>query len=161
MGMERKVYIETSVVGYYAGRASRDVVVAGHQQSTHDFWPLLSEGLLPYVSALVVKEAGKGDPELARKRLDAISAFSVLATTPEAERLAQDILDGCGIPAEYPEDALHVAVAAIGGMEFIVTWNFAHINNPFTKMMIRQAIENGGYECPEIVSPDAFLGDET
>jgi len=84
----------------------------------------------------------------------------VLATTPEAERLAQDILDGRGIPAEYPEDALHIAVAAVGGMEFIVTWNFAHLNNPFTKTMIRQAVENAGYECPEIVSPDAFLGGE-
>jgi len=159
--MERKVYIETSVVSYYTGRASRDVVVAGHQQSTQDFWPLLSEELLPYVSALVVKEAGQGDPVLARKRLDAIAAFPVLAATVEAERLAQAILKGHGIPEEYPEDALHIAVAAVAGMDFIVTWNFAHLNNPFTKMMIRQAVENAGYECPEIVSPDAFLGEES
>ena len=159
--MKRKVYVETSVVGYYTGRASRDVVIAGHQQATQDFWPLLSQDLWPHISALVVKEAGKGDPDLARKRLDAIRSFPVLATTPEAERLAQGILDGHGIPAQYPEDALHIAVAAIGGMEFVVTWNFSHINNPFTKMMIRQAVENAGYECPEIVSPDAFLGEET
>ena len=158
--MNRKIYIETSVVSYYTGRSSRDVVIAGHQQSTQDFWQLLSQEFLPHVSALVVKEAGKGDPDMARKRLDTISSFPVLASTPGAERLAQDILDTRGIPAEYPEDALHIAIAAIGGMEFIVTWNFAHINNPFTKMMIRQAVENAGYECPEIVSPDAFLGDE-
>jgi len=164
--MKRKVYIETSVVSYYTGRASRDVVVAGHQQSTQDFWTKisgaeLSENLLPYVSALVLKEASKGDPEQARKRLDAIRPFSVIRTVPEAEHLAQDIVDGHGIPAEYPEDALHIAVAAVGGMEFIVTWNFAHMNNPFTKMMIRQTVENAGFECPEIVSPEAFLKDET
>jgi len=161
VGMERKVYIETSVVSYYTGRASRDVVVAGHQQATRDFWALLTQGLLPHVSALVVREAGKGDPELARKRLDAIGTFPVLATTPDAERLAQGIVDAQGIPAECPEDALHIAVAATGGMDFVVTWNFAHINNPFTKMMVRHAVESAGYECPEIVSPDAFLGDET
>jgi len=160
-GMSRKVYIETSVVSYYTGRASRDVVIAGHQQSTQAFWARLSGRLSPYVSALVLQEASKGDPEQARKRLDAIRPFSVIRTTPEAERLAQDIMDGHGIPAEYPEDALHIAVAAIGGMEFLVTWNFAHINNPFTKMMIRQTVENAGYECPEIVSPEAFLEDET
>jgi len=160
MGMETKVYIETSVVSYYTGRASRDVVIAGHQQATQDFWTLLLQNLSPYISALVIKEAGKGDPDLARKRLDAISSFSVLATTPEAERLARDILDARGVPAEYPEDALHIAIAAIGGMGFIATWNFSHINNPFTKMMIRQSVENAGFECPEIVSPDAFLGDE-
>jgi hypothetical protein len=158
--MKRKVYIETSVVSYYTSRASRDVVIAGHQQSTQQFWHLLSSNLFANVSALVLQEAGRGDAEMARKRLDAISSFSVLATTIEVEQLAQNILGAGGVPDEFPEDALHIAIAAIGGMEFIVTWNFAHINNPFTKMMIRQAVENTGYECPEIVSPDAFLGDE-
>ncbi|HIJ64816.1 MAG TPA: hypothetical protein HPP77_02610, partial [Candidatus Hydrogenedentes bacterium] len=103
--MKPKVYVETSVVSYYTGRASRDVVIAGHQQSTQDFWPLLSGELLPHVSALVVREAGEGDPVEAQKRLDAIDSFSVLRTTSEAERLAQDIMDGHGVPAEYPEDA--------------------------------------------------------
>jgi predicted nucleic acid-binding protein len=159
--MKSKVYIETSVVSYYAGRASRDVVIAGRQQSTLDFWPLLANELSPFVSALVVKEAGKGNSELAKCRLDAIQSFPVLRTTPEAERLAQTLLDARAIPVEYPEDALHIAVAAIAGMDFIVTWNFAHINNPFTRMMIRHAVENAGYECPEVVSPDAFLGGET
>lgn len=158
--MKQKVYIESSVVSYYTGRASRDVVLAGHQQSTQDFWALLGRNLVPHVSGLVVKEVGKGDSEMARKRLDAIGSFPVLATTPEAEELAGAILAARGVPAECPEDALHIAVAAVGGMEFLVTWNFAHINNPFTKMMIRQAVENAGYECPEIVSPDAFLGGE-
>jgi hypothetical protein len=154
--MKSKVYIETSVVSYYAGRGSRDVVIAGRQQSTLGFWRLLGSELSPFVSALVVKEAGKGDPEVAKCRLDVIHAFPVLRTTPEAEQLAQAILDARAVPAEYPEDALHIA-----GMDFIVTWNFAHINNPFTKMMIRHAVENTRHECPEIVSPDAFLGDQT
>lgn len=158
--MSSKVYIETSVVSYYAARPSRDVVMAGHQQSTQDFWELLSGRLSPYVSALVLHEAGKGDPAVARKRLDAIKSFPVISTTTEAERLAQDIMDGHGVPREYPEDALHIGIAAAAGIDFIVTWNFAHMNNPFTKMMIRQAVENAGYECPEIVSPEAFLGEE-
>lgn len=159
--MKPKVYIETSVVSYYTGRGSRDVVIAGHQQSTQDFWPFLGSELAPYVSALVIKEAGKGNSVLAKNRLDAIRSFPVLRTTSEAEQLAQRIIDGRGIPAEYPEDALHIAIAAMAGMDFVVTWNFSHLNNPFTKVMIRQAVENEGYECPEIVSPDAFLGDET
>jgi hypothetical protein len=159
--MKTKVYIETSVVSYYAGQTSRDIVVAGHQQSTQDFWAKLSAELEPFISALVLQEAAKGDPEQAQRRNGAIHSFSVLRITPEAQRLAKDIMEGRGIPAEYPEDALHIAVAAVGGMDFVVTWNFAHINNPFTKLMIRQAVENAGYECPEIVSPEAFLGDET
>ena len=59
--MEQKIYIETSVVSYYTGRASRDVVIAGHQQVTQDFWMLLSSDLSPYISALVVDESGMAE----------------------------------------------------------------------------------------------------
>jgi len=156
-----KVYLETSTVSYYTGRGSRDVILAARQQSTQEFWALLGIELSPFVSAIVVQEAGKGDPTQVRGRLDAIRSFRILQTTAEAEALAQAILDGHGVPAEYPEDALHIAIAAVAGTDFLVTWNFAHINNPFTKMTIRQSVENAGYVCPEVVSPDAFLGEKT
>lgn len=158
--MKPKAYIETSVISYFTGRGSRDVVIAGRQQSTREFWALLGAELSPHVSALVIKEASQGDAVLAQNRLEVVQDFPVLRTTPEAEHLAQRIMDGRGVPRECPEDALHIAVAAAAGIDFIVTWNFAHINNAFTKMMIRQAVENEGYECPEILSPDAFLGED-
>ncbi len=158
--MGAKVYIETSVVSYFTARPSRDVVIAGHQQATHDFWSRLGRDFEPLVSAIVLAESGRGKAELAEERLAAVGGFPVIRTTPAAEALARQIIDGGGIPAEYPEDALHVALAALAGVDFLVTWNFAHINNPFTRMMIRQIVQNEGYVCPEIVSPDELLGDE-
>ena len=158
--MGTKVYIETSVVSYYTARPSRDVVMVGHQQATQDFWARLGSDFEPFVSVLVMDESGEGNPEEAEKRLQAIRSFRAIRITPEAENLAQQIIAGKGVPAEYPEDALHIALAAMGGIDFLVTWNFAHINNPFTRMMIRQIVENEGYVCPEIVSPDELLGDE-
>jgi hypothetical protein len=155
-----KVYIETSVVSYFAARPSRDVVIAGHQQATHDFWAQIGRDFEPFVSALVVAEAEKGNAEQAAQRLQAIESFHVIRITPDAERLADRIIARGGIPKEYPEDALHVALAALGGVDFLATWNFSHINNPFTRMMIRQIVQNEGYICPEIASPDELLGDE-
>jgi len=61
------------------------------------------------------------------------------------------------VPGEYPEDAMHIAIAAVNGIDILLTWNFAHINNPFKKMLIRQAVENAGYQCPEICSPDELM----
>ena len=159
--MGTKVYVETSVVSYYTARPSRDVVVAGHQQATHDFWERLGNDFEPFVSAVVIVESEKGDAEQAGKRLNAIGSFSAFNITNDAETLANRIIDSGAIPSEYPEDALHIALAAIGGVDFLVTWNFSHINNPFTRMMIRQIVENEGYNCPEIVSPDELLGEET
>ena len=158
--MKAKVYIETSVVSYHVARRSRDIVIAGHQEVTQEFWNHLGTDFEPCVSALVLAECGQGETEQAKRRLQAIGTFRVIQITPEAETLARRIIAGGGIPKEYPEDALHVALATMAGVEFLSTWNFTHINNPFTRMMIRQIVQNEGYVCPEIVSPDELLGEE-
>jgi hypothetical protein len=109
------------------------------------------------VSILVREEASKGEDEQASLRLQAIAAFTILEADETARDLASKIVEGHGIPEEYPEDALHVAIAAVNGMDALVTWNFAHLNNPFTRTIVRQIVEDAGYECPEICSPDELL----
>ena len=83
--------------------------------------------------------------------------LQMLDIDDEARTLAQKIITGKGVPREYPEDALHIAVAAVNGIEVIITWNYGHLNNPFTRMMVRRIVENEGYWCPEICSPEELL----
>lgn len=75
----------------------------------------------------------------------------------DAQTLAEKIIAGHGLPEEYPEDALHIAIAAVNGMDVLITWNFAHFNNPFTRMKVRKIVEHAGYACPEICSPEELL----
>jgi len=138
-------------------KPSRDIMVAGHQDATRTLWPELSARHETYVSALVFEEAKRGDPDQAQIRLAAIKPFPMLDIDDEARSLAEKIILGRAVPAEYPEDALHIAVAAVNGIEVIITWNFAHLNNPFTHIMVRQIVEGEGYECPEICSPEELL----
>lgn len=155
--MKKRIYVETTVVSYFTARPSRDLMVAGHQEATRELWPKLAARYEAYVSALVFEEAGRGDPDQARMRLAAIEGFPMLDIDDEARTLAEKIIAGGGIPAEYPEDALHIAVAAVNGIEVLITWNFAHLNNPFTRQMVRRILEGVGYECPEICSPEELL----
>lgn len=155
--MAKRVYIETSVAGYFTARPSRDIVVAGHQEATRTLWPKFGTEYEAYISALVYQEAGRGDPDQARARLVALRPFHMLDIDEEARLLAEKIIAGGGVPGEFPEDALHVAVAAVNGLDVIVTWNFAHLNNPFTRTLVRRIVENEGYLCPEICSPDELL----
>jgi predicted nucleic acid-binding protein len=155
--MKKQVYIETTVVSYFAARPSRDIIIAGHQEATRDLWPVLATKYETYISALSYEEARKGDPDQARMRLEAIKPFPMLDIDDEARTLAAKIIDGRGIPPDYPEDALHIAVAAVNGIEVVITWNFAHLNNPFTRKAIRRIVENEGYACPEISSPEELL----
>jgi predicted nucleic acid-binding protein len=156
--MKHTLYIETSVVSYLAARPSRDLLIAARQEATAELWSkLLSSALTGYVSPLVHQEAQRGDQEQARKRLDALSSLAVLEIDQEAQTLAEQILSAQAVPAEYPDDALHMAVAAVNGMDVLVTWNFAHLNNPTARMRIRQIVEDNGYRCPEVCSPEELL----
>jgi len=157
----QKVYIETSVVSYFVGEISKNIIIAGHQASTKDFWGKLNIEIEPIISALVIKEASQGDKEKAESRIKAIEGFTVIDISIQAEDLADLLLEKNGIPKEFPEDALHVAIAAVEKIDFIATWNFKHINNPFTKNKIKQIIEDAGFSCPVLASPEELLGEDS
>lgn len=151
--MKPKIYIETSVVSYYANRPSRDLVTAARQQVTREWWEEILQHFQPYVSVPVIEEAGGGNSNEAEKRLEALKGLPILKISDEVESLAYALLDG-PMPGNYVEDALHIALAAVNGMDFLLTWNFHHINNALMKKQIIRIIETHGYECPVICSPE-------
>lgn len=157
--MKRRIYIETTVISYLTARPSRDLVLAGRQEITREYWPRLIQEFDVFISLLVLQEAERGDPEAVRKRLDIVADLPVLDVTVEVDRLSQKLIQARAIPTECSEDAIHVAVAAMNGIDFLITWNFAHLNNAFTRSMIRDVIEEAGFDCPEICSPDEIFGE--
>src|SRR5256885_13055657 len=108
----QRIYIETTFVSYLAARASRDVVMAGHQQVTHEWWDTRRANYELCVSQLVLDEAGAGDAEAARERIFMLRPMLVLETTADALELAKELLKAGALPAKAADDALHIAVAA-------------------------------------------------
>jgi hypothetical protein len=82
------VYIETTIPSYLAARASRDIVVAGHQQIMHDWWQHHKKRFDLFISEAVVQEAAKGDPEVAERRMRYIADIPLLPITGEIMALA-------------------------------------------------------------------------
>ena len=158
--MASLVYVETSVISYYAARPSRDIITAARQTITQEWWDEARGRFEIYISVLVVEEAKAGDPDAAQRRLAAISGLPILEINDAAEELAKRLVDGGLIPETSAEDALHIALATVHGMDFLLTWNFRHINNAEVKAHIRAAIEAVGYECPVICSPEELGGIE-
>jgi predicted nucleic acid-binding protein len=157
--MKQKIYIETSVISYLVASPSKNLVVAAHQASTTDLWKNINKFDV-FISDLVIQEASRGDEGQSLNRLNIMEKFPVLKVDDEAKELARALLTGNAIPEKCPEDALHISVAAVNGIDVIVTWNFKHINNPFTRKMIRNIIESRGIVCPEICSPEELTGDD-
>src|ERR1039458_3299547 len=127
--MKSRLYLETTIPSYLTSRPSRDLIIAGHQQVTIEWWENRRETFQLYISQLVVDEAGAGDPVAALKRLKVLQGLSLLDITPEVAELASSILASGKIPRKAATDAAHIAIAAVHGMDFLVTWNCLHIAN--------------------------------
>jgi hypothetical protein len=155
---KKKAYLETSIVSYCTARPNRDLIITARQEITHELWPILQKKYDLYVSALVIQEASRGDKDAANTRLQAISHIPVLEITEKVRIVAQKLMKEKAVSPEFEEDALHIAVASVNGMDFLLTWNFSHINNALKKSKIINAIENLGFIPPEICSPEELLG---
>ena len=151
--MPASVYIESSVISYLTARPSRDVVTAARQAITLDWWQNQRHRYEVYISALVEEEISSGDPIAAEQRIQAVSSIPSVAISPEAQVIAASLIATKSIPANCVEDAMHIAIAASQGTEYLLTWNFKHINNAETKSLIAKAREASGYICPPFSAP--------
>lgn len=152
-----KVYVETSVVSYLTAWASRDVVVAGHQQVTRDWWKSSHDRFEVLASELVVQEASVGDPDAARDRLAVLNSLTLLEITETARDLARQLVVAAAIPAKAAEDALHLAIAATNGVEYLATWNCRHLANATMRERIEAVCRAAGYQPPTICTPEELL----
>jgi hypothetical protein len=92
------VYIETSIISYLAGRASRDLLLAACQQVTRDWWQDHRARYELFASQLVVAEAAAGDPELAKKLLAYLEGIPELQVTTEVGDLARALVTEGAFP---------------------------------------------------------------
>ena len=156
--MQPAVYLETSVVSYLAARVSRDLTVASHQQISQDWWELRGQWSL-YVSALVHREAGAGDSDAALRRTALLEGIPLLELSDVVLDLAKLLLVGAALPPNAEEDALHIALAAVNGIDFLLTWNCKHIANAVKRPVIEAVCRHAGCEPPIICTPEELLGD--
>jgi predicted nucleic acid-binding protein len=150
--MKPSLYLETSIVSYLTARPSHDLIRAAHQQITRDWWETRFSFDL-YISQFVLDEAQAGHPEAAGRRLAALREASFLELTPETGRLAREILSQGGMPAKAYIDAIHVALAAGHGLDYLLTWNCTHIANATMRGKIENICRASGFEPPVICTP--------
>ena len=155
--MRAKLYVETSVISYLTARPSRDVISLGHQQLTREWWDRANLEFDLYTSRLVVAEAQLGDPAAAAARLVVLEPIMLLAETPESRTLAKRLLAVGGLPTKAASDALHIAIATVHGMDYLITWNCKHIANAVIFRSIERACREHGYEPPVLCTPDELM----
>ncbi len=153
------VYIETSIVSYLTARDSPSLVGAARQLLTRKWWNSRNKFRL-FVSDVVLRECRAGDPIAAARRLDSLHGLPSLATTEQCADIAESLIKLKILPLKAAEDALHIAVATVHGMDILLSWNCKHIANPIVQSEIANYLKTIGLLLPFICTPEELLGEE-
>ncbi len=106
----------------------------------------------------MLAEARAGDPEAAQRRLAVLERLPLLDVTDAAIALAATLITGQALPAQATQDALHLALACVHGMEYLLTWNCTHLANARLRSRIEQVCREAGYVPPIICTPEELEG---
>lgn len=151
--MKRSVYIETSVASYLTARPSRDLVVAAHQELTAEWWARDRQRFDLYISGLCWKRRPEEMRQQPQSDCRSWRGSQSLASTSALWSLRKLI------PQKALEDALHVAIATVEGMDFLLTWNCRHIANAEIMRRLEAACLELGYRMPLLCTPEQLVGD--
>jgi predicted nucleic acid-binding protein len=157
--MSETVYIETSIIGYLTARTSNNLILMANVEATRDWWDTRRTQFDLYISQTVLDESAQGDTEIASRRLEILSDFSLLAVNEAVQYLAMQFLTKSNLPPKAADDALHIAVATVYGLDYLLTWNCKHIANAQIQKKLAQISFRAGYELPTICTPYELMGD--
>ena len=151
--MKPRVYIETTIFSYLTAWRSPLLVMAAHQEATRQWWGEQREHFDIFVSEAVIEEAAVGDSDAAKRRLAAIAGIPELDISDDARDLAKALLEDGDLPHKAGVDALHIAVATVHGMDYLLTWNCRHIANATLQNALKKTCEACGYVLPVLCTP--------
>lgn len=151
--MKPSVYIETTIPSLLSGRTSRDLQIAAQQEATQQWWESRRSSFALYASQEVLLEASRGNQELSALCLRALDECIILPAIPEAAELAERILLKGIIPKKCPSDAVHIAMAVVHGLDFLLTWNCRHIHNAMNERRLEAVCREAGFVLPVLCTP--------
>nr|VFK55930.1 MAG: hypothetical protein BECKTUN1418E_GA0071001_10351 [Candidatus Kentron sp. TUN] len=181
--MKETVYVETSVLSYLTVRSSNDLRAMANQNTTTEWWETRRPNYSVFASDLVISEASRGHPEASRRRLAAIADLPLLqgigktkilenrcvyrkltpcqpwreaptcSISENVRALTKALIESHALPEKAEADAYHVAIAAVNGVAYLLTWNCTHIANARTRPKIETTCRIFGYEPPVICTP--------
>jgi hypothetical protein len=112
-----------------------------------------------FSSQFVIQESSAGDAAVAQTRLQLLSDISLVQVNVDCASLARALVERGPIPEKAAVDALHIAIATVHGMDYLLTWNCKHIANAEMQTAVKRICRSAGYEPPVICTPEELSGD--
>ena len=79
-----------------------------------------------------------------------------LSITKKTLELAAKLVELHAVPPEKPGDAAQMAVCAAHGIDYLLSWNYAHLVNPIAQKQLESICANLSMRPPLLVSPESI-----
>jgi predicted nucleic acid-binding protein len=154
--MKQSLYLETSVVGAYLDNGEpfrRDLTIRWWERELSEYRAV--------VSPLVLRELERVPEPHRTGYLKLIAPLEQVELSDEATILADGYVARGIFHRKYLGDALHVALASVHKIDYLVTWNFGHLANVRRQARIRLFNTAAGFFVPMIVTPEFLVSEAT
>jgi hypothetical protein len=103
---------------------------------------------VPYISTVVLQEIALAGASAATRVVREINRLApeLLEPSEASEGLADAYLRAGVIPAKKRDDARHVAVATVAGLDIVVSWNHRHLSNERKRALFNAVNSLEGYD---------------
>lgn len=150
--MKQSLYLETSVIGAYLDNGEpfrRDLTIRWWEHELHEY--------RPFITPLVTRELERVSEPHRTGYLNLIKPLDHLEMVDEAAILAEGYISRGIFSRKYIADALHVALASVHKIDYLVTWNFGHLASVRKQARIRLFNTAAGFFVPMIVTPEFLV----
>lgn len=154
--MKQSIYLETSVIGAYLDNGEpfrRDLTIRWWEHEMSEYRAV--------ISPLVVRELERVPEPHGSAYLKLIKNLPTVELADEAAILADGYISRGIFHRKYIADALHVAIASVNKIDYLVTWNFGHLANVRRQARIKLFNTAAGFFVPMIVTPEFLVSEAT
>jgi hypothetical protein len=155
--MKPSLYIETTIPSFIVGGISPNLVTAGHQLATRQWWEERRFDFRLFISSLVEEEIAEGNATYAKQRLALVADLTRLVVAPEAAKLSDYFFHYLQLPIAAAPDAVHLAIASHYNVDYLLTWNLKHLANGQVRRSLRHLNQAKGIFIPTICTPDELM----
>ena len=147
-----KIYLDTCTIG--------GLLDEEFQEETERLFAMFGDKIEPFVSELTIREIEKAPEKIKAVLRNHIKEFSVLPVSAESKELSNVYIDQGIVTEIHREDAEHIAIATVSGMDAVVSWNFRHIVNYFKIKRFNAVNLEQYYKTIDIISPKEIIDED-
>jgi len=149
------VYLDTNILSSYWYEGA-DVLALARRITTREWWDTERSYFSLFASSVTEAELEAGVYPRQPEALAMARRLRFLPILGESREFSNLLIRRRVVPESKPSDALQMAIATSHHMDYLLTWNYAHLANPVAQVRLEAVCRKKKLPVPVLVSPETI-----